>query len=69
MKTIRELRTEKGWTQLELANKIGVTPMSVYHWERGNNEPKASQLRAMAHAFGVSMDEIDFPVTEIKNAA
>ena len=60
MRTIRELRESKGWTQLRLANKLGVTPVTVYNWERGRHEPKASQLRELARVFGVSMDEIDF---------
>ena len=58
--TIRELRQARGWTQLELANRLGITPSSVYNWESGKFEPKASQLRALARAFGVSMDDIDF---------
>lgn len=70
MKTIRALREERGWTQLELANKLSVTPATVYNWERGRYEPKASQLRALARVFGVSMDEIDFEtVMEGKDAA
>ena len=60
MQTIRELRQARGWTQLDLANAIGVTPVTVFNWERGKYEPKASQLRALARAFGVSMDAIDF---------
>ncbi len=68
-KTIRELREDAGLTQLQLANKIGVTPSAVYNWERGRNEPKASQLRTMARLFGVSMDMIDFDVEELKSAA
>jgi len=58
VKTIRELRAAQGWTQLELANRLGVTPSTVYSWERGRYEPKASKLRAIAQAFGVSMDNI-----------
>ncbi len=58
MKTIRELREKRGWTQLELAIKLGVTPVTVYNWERGKYEPKVSQFRALARAFGVSMDGI-----------
>ncbi len=70
MKTIRALREERGWTQLELAFKLNVTPATVYNWERGRYEPKASQLRALARVFGVSMDEIDFEsVMEGKDAA
>lgn len=60
MKTIRDLRRSAGMTQLELAVRLGVTPVTVYNWERGKYEPKASQLRALARVFGVSMDEIDF---------
>ncbi len=69
MRTIRELRESAGLTQLELANELGVTPSAVYSWERGRNEPRASQLRLMATLFRVSMDDIDFGVEEAKTAA
>ncbi len=59
MKTIRQLREEKGWTQLDLANQIGVTPGTIWSWEKGRFEPRASQLRALAEVFGVRMDDID----------
>ena len=69
-KTIRELREEQGWTQLELGNKLGVTPVTVYNWERGQHMPTALQLRALALAFGVNMDDIDFEgPMQAKNAA
>ncbi len=70
MRTIRELREARGWTRLELAMKLGVTPGTVYNWERGKNEPKATQFRALAEALGVSMEEIDLvPFAEGKDAA
>lgn len=69
MQTIRELRERAGMTQLQLAAALGVTPGAVYNWERGRNEPKASQLRAMARLFGVSMDDIDFEAEDVKSAA
>lgn len=70
MRTIRELRDAHGWTQLELAIKLGVTPVTVYNWERGQHMPTAPQLRALACVLGVSMDVINFegPV-EAKSAA
>ncbi len=61
MRTIRELREARGWTQLRLAIEVGVTPVTVYNWERGRYEPKASQFRALARALGVSMDDIALP--------
>jgi transcriptional regulator with XRE-family HTH domain len=61
MKTIRQLREERGWTQLELANRLEVTPATVYNWERGKYEPTASKFRQIAHVFEVSMDDIALP--------
>lgn len=57
--TIRELRTERGWSQQDLAVKLEVTSSTVYNWERGRFEPTASKFKALALAFGVSMDSID----------
>ena len=59
MKTIRELRTARGWTQLQLANQLGVTPATIHMWERGKSEPTVSALRRLARLFEVSMDDID----------
>jgi putative transcriptional regulator len=69
MKTIRELREARGWSQLELANRLGVTPSTVYNWERGRSEPTASTLRRIARVFEVSMDDIALPGEEGKAAA
>ena len=55
---IRRLREERGWTQLELAYRLGVTPVTIYNWERGRTEPRASQFRQLARLLGVSMDDI-----------
>jgi transcriptional regulator with XRE-family HTH domain len=58
-KTIRDLREASGWSQFELAVKVGVTPGAVGKWERGVSEPKVTQLRRLAEEFGVLMDQID----------
>ena len=58
MKTIRELREERHWTQLQLANMLKVTPVTVYNWERGKYEPSASMFRQIARSFGISMDDL-----------
>ena len=71
MRTIKALREAAGLTQFELAVKVGVTPTSVSAWERGQYEPRASQLRKLAGVLGVLMDDIDTeaPVLEGKDAA
>jgi transcriptional regulator with XRE-family HTH domain len=58
LKTIREWRLERGWSQNDLAVRLGVTPTTIYNWERGKNEPSASMFRRLALALGVSMDVI-----------
>lgn len=58
MKTIRQVREERGWTQLHLAIRLGVTPVTIYNWERGNSEPRVSQFRQLARLFGISMDDL-----------
>ncbi len=58
MKTIKQLREAKGWTQVELANKLSVAPSTIYNWERGRFEPRLKQLRDLARALGVSMNDI-----------
>lgn len=36
---IKALREAKGWTKLELAQKIGVTEMTIYRWETDKAKP------------------------------
>ena len=69
MKTIRQLREEKGLTQLQLAVELGVTPSTIYTWESGRSELKVRQLRKLAELFGVSMDVIALEEAEGKAAA
>ena len=59
-RTIANLRRERGWTQSGLAQRMGVSRMSVYHWEAGRNEPSARQLRLLAESFAVPMESIAF---------
>ena len=54
---IKELRTEKGLTQMQLGKMIGVSQKAVDYWERSVNEPKAGYIIALVKAFGVSFDE------------
>ena len=53
---ITELRTSKGYTQLELANKLNYSDKAVSKWERGESLPDISVLLRIAELFGVSLD-------------
>lgn len=59
MTTIRGLRQAKGWTQFELALKVGVQPQAVYLWESGRRMPQVPQLRRLGEVFEICSDEIE----------
>jgi DNA-binding XRE family transcriptional regulator len=65
MQTLSQLRSTKDMTQMDLAVWLGVTPSTVYNWERGRSEPRSSQLKAIAILFCVSMDSIEIPEVEV----
>ena len=54
---IKELRIEKGLSQMQLGKLIGVSQKAVDYWERSVNEPKASYIIALVKVFGISFDE------------
>ena len=56
--TIKALRVEKGLTQPQLAAMIGVSNGMISIWENNVNEPKASNLKALAAALDVSVDTL-----------
>ena len=57
-KFISSLRKEKGYTQLELAKKLGVTDKAVSKWERGLCFPDMSLLIPLSEILDVTMNEL-----------
>ena len=55
---IAELRKEKGMTQLELAEKMGVTDKAVSKWERDLSCPDINSLPNLAEILGVTVDDL-----------
>lgn len=55
-KKIRELRKEKGWSQAEFGQRIGVTQRHVSSWENGANVPSAETLVRLSEVLRVSID-------------
>lgn len=56
--TLAALRKEKGMTQLELAQSMGVTDKAVSKWERNLSFPDVASLPRLAEQLGVSVDEL-----------
>lgn len=52
---LREARRAAGLTQLEVANTLGVEPVTVSRWERGENPPNRATLIALGRLYGVDL--------------
>ena len=55
---IKKLREEKGITQLQLAEQIGVSSKAVSKWETAKGLPDITLIEPLAKALGVSVMEL-----------
>ena len=55
---IAQLRRSTGWTQADLAQKLGITAQAVSQWERGETMPDILTLPLLAEVFGCSIDAL-----------
>ena len=53
---IAALRRNAGWSQAELAQRLGISPSAVGMYEQGRREPSAQLLVTLAEEFRVSTD-------------
>lgn len=53
---IMELRKKNGWSQEELAEKIGVSRQSVSKWESAQAVPDLNKILVLSKVFGVTTD-------------
>lgn len=50
------LRRARGWTQEDLADKIGVTRQALSKWDANSALPDTKNVVALAKLFGVTTD-------------
>ena len=55
---ILELRTKRGLSQDELAEKIMVTRQAVSRWENGETVPNTDTLKLLSKVFDVSINTL-----------
>lgn len=55
---ISSLRKDKGMTQLELAEKMGVTDKAVSKWERDLSCPDINSIPKLAEILEISVDDL-----------
>ena len=58
-KTIRQLREERGESQLQLAGALGATRQEIQDLETGIASPSVERLRLLSEHFGVDQTAID----------
>lgn len=67
-KRLYEYRKANGYSQEELAEKIGVSRQAISKWERSESSPDTDNLIALAQLYGVSLDTLLMGEEEPKNA-
>jgi putative transcriptional regulator len=55
---IRVLRAEKGWTQADLAEKVGVSRNSINAVENGKFDPSLPLAFRIADAFALKIEDV-----------
>ena len=55
---LRELRKQSTYTQKELAEKLGVSTITIRQYEQGAREPNIERILRLALIFNVSTDEL-----------
>lgn len=57
---VEELRLRRGWTQAELAKRVGTTQSAIARLEAGFSLPSLKMLIKLADAFGTTLVEPKF---------
>ncbi|MBO5889204.1 MAG: helix-turn-helix transcriptional regulator, partial [Clostridia bacterium] len=53
---LKELRISKNLSQMQLANKTGISQSAIAKWELGKTEPTATAIITLAKFFNESSD-------------
>lgn len=55
---LKEYRKQKGYSQTQLGQRIGVTRQAISRWESGTDTPSLERIAALARVLGVSIDAL-----------
>ena len=54
-------RVNAGLTQNDVAKYMKVGKQTIVNWEKGNTEPKISQIRELSNLYNIPIDNIFLP--------
>ena len=66
---LRNMREGQGWTQEELAEKIGTTGVTISRWESGVTFPSRYFRKRLSTLYGKSIQELGLLQEEVENRA
>jgi tetratricopeptide (TPR) repeat protein/transcriptional regulator with XRE-family HTH domain len=66
---LAEARTERNWSQQEVADRIGTTHLNVSRWERGLTKPGAYFRGKLCSLFGKSEQDLDLDSTPASSSS
>ena len=55
-KRLKELREERGFTQKQIADELGLNSVTYLHYEKEQREPPLGLLADIAQFYGVTVD-------------
>lgn len=55
---IRAERKQKGWSQVNLAKRLGVSPQLISFFENGDSRPSLEMLLRLCLIFGIKLDKL-----------
>lgn len=58
--TLAAARINSGLTQIEAAEKIGVSKSTIGNWEKGKTKPDVNDLKKIEDVYGLSYNDIYF---------
>ncbi len=61
---VKELRVSRDWTQVDLAEQLGVSRQSVVSIERGKHDPSLTLAFRIAEVFDTRIEDVFSPAVD-----
>ncbi|MFI3685447.1 helix-turn-helix transcriptional regulator [Vagococcus fluvialis] len=59
---LSQYREAKGYSQIDIADRLSVTQQSISSWEIGRTIPKPYQMKQLSEILEVSIDELFYEI-------
>lgn len=65
---VKQLRQERGWSQQEVADRVGLNKMTISQYENGKRKPSFEMIEALAEVFHVDLNYLLEPAQPYSNS-